>query len=409
MDGGGCEDNPFKSFSSSFNAVALRDPGDVFGARITVVMGEDTPPPAPHPIPEEGGEILPSASMGSPPIARQVRAPSYLKSAFVDSSFSDEDEDEDEEDDDDEDFYPNVHRRKRIKWVAPTPIPSSPPPPPASTIRPFTLFIVTAIICIALSAAAYRSFRIGSVANHLLNNIEEYVDGILRDRHHHRHHNKRSGITTTTIEGVRVSPNHPIMKRSGPYELWSEQHNTTSHAIDYTMEQARSTALVLRASFLQHMQQQPGGKLACMCMHHIHVDRLQKSKDAPLIIYQLCGVYNAHEKQLYMMANPRKSGGGSKEPSVELMEHSVSCPKDHWRTVRRHEVLFLDWVDPFTRQGRYRLFSGDESYCMQLALEEMAPGNAHCDVASPPPPTAKKKTIKLANDTYLFLVYPNRS
>lgn len=231
------------------------------------------------------------------------------------------------------------------------------------------LVLVTAGVCLAIGLYLARgggapwssATLLGNAFKHALDDIERRVDRIMRARR------ERNG----------APPKYPAVKLSGPYALWREQHNTTSYAIDYTLERARSTATLLRAVFWQHMRSPEGPGLACMCMHHLHVDRLLRARDRPLIMYRLCGVYNAQQEQLYMMANPKMSGG-SKEPRVELREHSVSCPENYWRTVRRNEVLFLDWVDPFTQRAQYRRFGGPESYCMQLALEEMAPGKAHC-------------------------------
>lgn len=222
-----------------------------------------------------------------------------------------------------------------------------------------------------LSLGASSAKALHAFTSNLMNNpVFENVVSNLKNR------NRK-----TPLSELGLPSTHPLVLKQGPYELWAEQHNTTSHRINCGLDIAKSTARVLRAAFWNHMSTpDASGIPKCMCMHHLHMDRLPKApgQKQAVLLYQLCGVYNPDQDQIYMMANPTKSGS-TREADVELQEHSVSCPRDHWRVVKRHETVFIDWIDPFTERAMYREFTGDAAYCMQLALEEMGvPGNAHC-------------------------------
>ena len=151
------------------------------------------------------------------------------------------------------------------------------------------------------------------------------------------------------------------------YELWSEQHNTTSVPIDYRMPEAKQVARALEIVFRNHMQQDEG--LDCICMHHLRMDRFNIS------MYQLCAVYNRPMQQLYMMANPTIEGHSQEKTTYT--ENSVSCVSGQWNTVDRHNHIFVNWIDPQTEEHLYYRFSGSVAACMQLSLEEIK-GNHHC-------------------------------
>jgi len=278
--------------------------------------------------------------------------PEPLDSAFIDLSgedYSDPSVEEEEEDDDSAEY--RVTKRPRT----PPPVAHSAEGVPGF-FKVFLLGVVFAVAGFYLATTA-RVYSAGGGSVGL-----------------------SSALALKEILGVFSAPQAPLVAQNqqlssltGPYELWGEEHNTTSLPINYRMDAAKSTAIVLRAAFWLHMS--ANADLNCLCMHHLHMDRLGNRT----VLYQLCGVYNRQQGQLYMMANPKK-GGGSTENAEEVTEHSVSCPEDHWRTVRRQRSFYVDWVDPFTQDPTYRLFTGPESYCLQLAMEEMsAPGNAHCN------------------------------
>ena len=162
-----------------------------------------------------------------------------------------------------------------------------------------------------------------------------------------------------------------------PYDLWTTPHNTKSNPIDYTLKEAKQLSRALETVFKTHLKQNPD--IPCLCMHHLHVDRiLKKVKDAnidQLILYQICGVYNKAMDQMYVMANPRIGGGGNK--TSVYSEKSVACQSKKYINKKRSSQVFIDWIDPQSEDNLYYKFNGVTSACLQLAMDEFK-GNAHC-------------------------------
>lgn len=129
-------------------------------------------------------------------------------------------------------------------------------------------------------------------------------------------------------------------------------------------------ARVLAAAFFQHLHRGKKKKsgVPCMCMYHLHGDLAPEAPPEP-VLWQICGVWNAAQAQLYMLANPRISGGS--KAVIEREERSVRTGQT--QTVKRTLAVFVDYTDPETDVGFYRLWQGDAALCLQQAMEEMNP------------------------------------
>ena len=181
-------------------------------------------------------------------------------------------------------------------------------------------------------------------------------------------------FSNTAVSPFSNTPS-PLRYKGTAYELWTTPHNTRSDLIDYRMAEARRLFRVLQTVFADHLRQNTG--LACLCMHHLHLDRaLPEGKDiSHLKLYQVCGVKNRRNDQLYMLVNP-KLGGGSNATKV-YSENSVSCESDQFQSRKRRQQVFIDWIDPETSDMMYYKFKGVDAACLQLALDEFK-GDAHC-------------------------------
>ena len=218
-----------------------------------------------------------------------------------------------------------------------------------------SLWMIYAALVVILCAYAYLPMSQTPSLNILAYQVLKYI----------------SNFSTTSFK------KNEIDYTNTPYDLWTSPHNTKSNPIEYTLKEAKKLSRALEIVFKTHLTQNPD--IPCLCMHHLHVDRiLKKVKDAKidqLILYQICGVYNKEMDQMYVMANPRISGGGNK--TSVYSEKSVACQSKNYINRKRSSQVFIDWIDPQSEDNLYYKFNGFKSACLQLAMDEFK-GDAHC-------------------------------
>ncbi len=79
--------------------------------------------------------------------------------------------------------------------------------------------------------------------------------------------------------------------------------------------------------------------LVCLCHYHLVM---------PALPYQVCGVYNHYARQLYLLVNPVIKGRSNDT-----------------------SVLFVEWLDPESRQSVYARFNHEQAACLQRVVDEM--------------------------------------
>jgi hypothetical protein len=262
-------------------------------------------------------------------------------------------EEEEEEEEEEKETYPSQYKRLRQEEeeveVGPAGFVISKTPVPLASAYARSLFEVAGIIILLLLFMLTMSRMIMSPGMSLVDAVGA-VTGI----------DKIAG-TFTPFSTANVKQFAYPLKRQ-------HEHDTKSLPLKMRSFGARALLASVERSLETHLE--ASSQYACLCMHHL--------ADIPgnPQLAQVCGV-KAKDKML-LLVNPELIGYGDTETSYH--EASVSCPENSTRSVKRRNIIAVEWTDTIsvTHERVFARFSGATSVCLQLALDEMQGGQKHC-------------------------------
>ena len=140
------------------------------------------------------------------------------------------------------------------------------------------------------------------------------------------------------------------------FPLATAYRGTSVTAFDFSDPVTMNVALpAIEASFQQHLT----ASSSCLCAHHLAVP----------VAMQICAIKDSLGRT-HLMANPHILGGSNN--TVQILEASIlTCTAKKSPKAERFVTTTFGWTEPKTQTSLWALLSGEQSLCLQMAIDEM--------------------------------------